>query len=228
MEQITFDIKKLAVVDIDLIRPNPWNPKDRDTDEYKQVKRSIELYGQRIPIIVRENNGYELIDGEQRWRACKELGFKKVIVYNEGTFDDQKAKELTLWYEVHVKFNEALLSKMVTDLMSAYPKATVPFNQHQLDEMRELAKFNWEHYKINVVPSTTTAPTIKTLIVPMTEEQYKVVQDAMASVRQETKDKLSDGRVLELICADYLAGAQPTEAEPTKAEPPAPIEVKPV
>ena len=41
----------------------------------------------------------------------------------------------------------------------------------------------------------------------MTDEQYKIVQDAMVKVRETTPEtELSEGRIIELICADYLAG----------------------
>jgi ParB family transcriptional regulator, chromosome partitioning protein len=57
------------------IRPNPFQPR-RSFEQQKldELKASIEEYGVLVPIIVRRReNGYELIAGERRWRACAAL-----------------------------------------------------------------------------------------------------------------------------------------------------------
>jgi hypothetical protein len=207
MEQnITLDPAKLSVVLIDKIRPNTWNPKDKDTEEYKKIIESIKLKGQRQAIIVRENNGFEIIDGEQRWRACKELGFEKVIVYNEGVMDDKSAQELTLWYQVQVPFNEIALAQMVVKMVTDFNDANTPYPPEKIEEMKELIKFDWDKYKTGTMPPNEVGVEIKTLVVPMTNEQYKIIQDAFQKVRSESDGEISDARCIELICADYLAG----------------------
>jgi hypothetical protein len=204
-ENITFDPTKLSVVQIDKVRPNTWNPKDKDTEEYKQVEESLKRYGQRIPIVVRDNNGFEIIDGEQRWKACKELKFPKVIIYNEGKLEDKKAQELTLWYQVQVPFNEISLSQMVVKLVTDYSDAFVPYPPEKIEEMKELIKFNWEDYKVDTNAEDIDQSRLMTLVIPMTSEQYEIVQKAFAKVREQAND-INDSRCIELICADYLAG----------------------
>jgi len=102
-------------VPIDQVRPNTWNPKDKNTEEYEKVKLSIQKRI-RQPIIVRETdtNSYEIIDGEQRWTACKELAFENVLVYNEGKVSDQEARELTIFFSnkyLLMRLNYSLLLK---------------------------------------------------------------------------------------------------------------------
>ena len=41
----------------------------------------------------------------------------------------------------------------------------------------------------------------------VTEDQAKIIQEAVDALRgSEDDDKISPGRALELICADYMAG----------------------
>jgi ParB family chromosome partitioning protein len=57
------------------IRPNPFQPRKSFTSEaLDELKNSIAEYGVLVPIIVRRReDGYELIAGERRWRACAAL-----------------------------------------------------------------------------------------------------------------------------------------------------------
>ncbi len=57
------------------IRPNPFQPRKRfDAEALDELKASIAEYGVLVPIIVRRRDeGYELIAGERRWRACAGL-----------------------------------------------------------------------------------------------------------------------------------------------------------
>ncbi len=55
--------------------PNPFQPRKHfDAGALDELKASIAEYGVLVPIIVRRRDeGYELIAGERRWRACAEL-----------------------------------------------------------------------------------------------------------------------------------------------------------
>ena len=57
------------------ITPNPFQPrKSFDAQSLDELKTSIAEFGVLVPIIVRRRgDGYELIAGERRWRACAAL-----------------------------------------------------------------------------------------------------------------------------------------------------------
>ena len=90
-------------VDIDKIRPNPFQPR-RDFDEHKmrELANSIRQYGVLQPLTVsrkeveKEDGGlaaeYELIAGERRLRASKLAGLAQVPVLIRGEHDDDKIK----------------------------------------------------------------------------------------------------------------------------------------
>lgn len=148
MEQITFDPKKLIVAPIDCVSPNDYNPKDKNTPEYERVKKSIEQKGQRLPVVVREvgKDKFEIIDGEQRFRSCLELGHKTIALYNEGKLSDREAKELTIAYQQQVPFNEVELAYLIKEL-TADPAFQLPYNTEELDVFKELADFDLNKYK---------------------------------------------------------------------------------
>jgi ParB family transcriptional regulator, chromosome partitioning protein len=62
-------------IPVDEITPNPFQPrKSFDEATLGELKTSIDEYGVLVPIIVRRRgDGYELIAGERRWRACAAL-----------------------------------------------------------------------------------------------------------------------------------------------------------
>ena len=68
--------------DIDSIRPNPYQPRRRFSDqELKGLSSSIKEKGIIQPLVVRAvSTGYELIVGERRWRAARLAGVKQVPV----------------------------------------------------------------------------------------------------------------------------------------------------
>lgn len=96
--QDTSTIKEnINEIDIDLIDPNPEQPRSRFPEEnLNELAQSIKNNGIIQPIIVRTKNGrYEIIAGERRWRAAQRSGFQKVPVVVKEVTDD-KLLELAL------------------------------------------------------------------------------------------------------------------------------------
>ncbi|MFH1594675.1 MAG: ParB/RepB/Spo0J family partition protein [Candidatus Omnitrophota bacterium] len=67
-------------IDVKLIKPNKSQPRKKfDNEKLGELKDSIREKGIIQPIIVRPvEDGYELIAGERRLRAIKELGYEKI------------------------------------------------------------------------------------------------------------------------------------------------------
>jgi hypothetical protein len=202
---IKIKLENYKIVPIDEVRPNSWNPKDEDTEEYQIVKKSIETRGQREAISVRQNKDYEILDGEQRWRACKELGWEKVLIYDWGEISDKDAKEETIWKEIQVPFNEIKLAELVAQHTAENPDFNLPFSDEQIQAYKDMASFDWDQY--NQDNNTDEMEEIRTINIKCTMSQYKLIMDTINKVKDET-DSSSEGRALELIIADYLAGAK--------------------
>ncbi len=74
-------------VSIKYLKQNPYQPrKDFDKDALDKLAQSIKQYGIIQPIAVRDlgKNDYEIIAGERRFLAAKQIGLKKVpiVIHN--------------------------------------------------------------------------------------------------------------------------------------------------
>ncbi|HXG54281.1 MAG TPA: ParB/RepB/Spo0J family partition protein [Vicinamibacterales bacterium] len=78
-------------VDIDLLRPNRFQPRTvMDDSRLDELSRSIKSQGVIQPIVVRKaDKGYEIIAGERRWRASQRAGLMKVPVVVRDIPDDR-------------------------------------------------------------------------------------------------------------------------------------------
>ena len=78
-------------VDIDLVQPNPDQPRTSfKKEDLEELANSIKKNGLLQPILVRKKgDGYQIIAGERRWQACKSLGMAKVPVIMKNVDDDQ-------------------------------------------------------------------------------------------------------------------------------------------
>ena len=67
---------------INKVKPNRYQPRKRiDSDQIKELAASIKSEGLIQPIAVRPaKDGYEIIAGERRWRAYRQLGRKTIPV----------------------------------------------------------------------------------------------------------------------------------------------------
>ena len=85
------EVRSDLEVDIDLIQPNPDQPRiNFKKDDLEELGASIKKNGLLQPILVRKvDGGYQIIAGERRWQACKNIGMKKVPVRIKEVDDDQ-------------------------------------------------------------------------------------------------------------------------------------------
>lgn len=84
-------------IDVDLIRPNPQQPRTRFPDEaLDELAQSIVVNGIVQPIVVRPFDGrYQIVAGERRWRAAQRAGLRKIPAAIKEVADD-KLLELAL------------------------------------------------------------------------------------------------------------------------------------
>lgn len=77
--------------DIDLIRPNPLQPRRRfDETELEELAASIRTQGMLQPLVVRRGPaGFELVAGERRLRAARRAGLSRVPVVLREVSDER-------------------------------------------------------------------------------------------------------------------------------------------
>jgi hypothetical protein len=112
---------------INLIKPNPNNPRIIKDDKFKKLVQSIKDFPQMLelrPIVIDENN--IVLGGNMRLKACQELGLKDVpTIYAKDLTEDQQ-KEFIIkdnvgfgewnWDELANDWDEELLVEWGLDL----------------------------------------------------------------------------------------------------------------
>ena len=79
-------------IDIELIQPNPSQPRTNFNEEaLEELASSIKEIGIITPITLKKNNDgtYQIIAGERRYRASKLAGIKKMPAYIKTAKDEQ-------------------------------------------------------------------------------------------------------------------------------------------
>ena len=96
----------LLVVPIESIRPNPYQPRSHfDDDSLSELAASIGAVGVLQPVLVRpvidQDDAYELIAGERRWRAARRAGLDMIpaIIHDKTT--DLHSLEVALVENLH-------------------------------------------------------------------------------------------------------------------------------
>ncbi|MBU4510229.1 ParB/RepB/Spo0J family partition protein [bacterium] len=84
-------------MDIESLTPNLFQPrKNFDKDKMEELKGSIKKHGIIQPIVVRKiANGYEIVVGERRLKAAKEIGLKKIPAIIKS-INNEKSLEIAL------------------------------------------------------------------------------------------------------------------------------------
>ena len=78
-------------IDIDLIEPNPEQPRTRFADEHlNELAASIRANGIVQPIVVRkQGTRFQIVAGERRWRAAQRAELRRVPVVIKEVSDDK-------------------------------------------------------------------------------------------------------------------------------------------
>jgi ParB family chromosome partitioning protein len=96
----------LRVVPISHIKPNVFQPRSHfDEESMSSLAASIREVGLLQPVLVREVDGeeesYELIAGERRWRAARRAGLQTIPVLVQGDTNDVTSLEQALVENLH-------------------------------------------------------------------------------------------------------------------------------
>jgi DNA modification methylase len=84
---------ELEKVKIEQLEPATYNPRQISTKQFNDLKESITKFGMVDPLIV--NKCYTIIGGHQRYKICKQLGYKEIgcIILD---LDKEQERELNI------------------------------------------------------------------------------------------------------------------------------------
>ena len=132
------EIVKIKIGDL---KPYENNPRINDK-AVEQVKKSIEEFGFKVPIVVDKNN--VIVTGHTRYEACKQLGIKEIpcIIADDLTdkqikafrLADNKVSDYSIWD------NKKLLQELEElnfDIFTGFEKSEIFNDIKSLDELFE-------------------------------------------------------------------------------------------
>lgn len=204
----------IKIIPINQIKENNWNPNELDQEGFKILVKNIkdQRVGYTQPIEVREiaNDKYEVIDGAHRFRACKEAGLTEIeCVLSE--YDDTQAKLETIAKNkirgnINLVKAANLISELNKDITLEEIGDRVFYNQQELKDLTKLSEIPPD-FEMNLkeVAEKEELEAPVSLQFVVTKEQAEVIEQAIELVC--SREKTKKGRALELICADFLAGA---------------------
>lgn len=193
------------------LRPNRWNPNVMDPDMVAKARASIHAFGFVDPVTARKLvDGYEIIDGEHRWRIAVEDEIGSIPVMSLGIVTDVIAQQLTIVLnETRGQADPDRLGQLLTSLMAVETKdhllSTLPFTREALDRLTGLPSLTWEALDRPArpqLPAGRPSPWVERTY-RMPKEAAEVIDQAIDKLRTDA-DGAADWRALELICADYL------------------------
>lgn len=203
---------KITLISVDQIIPNDYNPNVVSQDILAKLGAEIAHKGLCEPIIVRRRgNGYEVVDGEHRWRICRDLGWTEIPCVIQD-YDDSEAKIKTLQLNymrgsvIPLKL-AALIHDLSKEIKLEDLAKRLPYEEPQLmdnlellklpegfaDTLEEQAKKDEEE-----MPSVVSFVLYKSQLKKL-EEAIKI---ALEAVPQGTKN--ARAFALELICAYFI------------------------
>jgi hypothetical protein len=150
----------LIEIDVEKIKPNPWNPNVQSAFTFEKELNSIKEHGFIDPITVRgKGPGYEVIDGEHRLKAAIQLGFTKIPCNNLGKVSDAIAKQLTLITNDTKGKNDhnklaALLKGLSEEVGADELIKNLPYQENTIRDLLAQSSVDWNQ----IGPSLTAPP----------------------------------------------------------------------
>ena len=189
MNKFKTERKTLAIDDI---KPNKWNPNVQSDFIFQKSKDSIKEYGFIDPVLVRKTNGeYQIIDGEHRWRAAKELGYTEIIVEDYGDLSDFNAMILTQIMNNTRGQDDILKRVELINQLEGGQTSLLPWTEEEIENQKKLLDFDFSKY--NVAEDVEEKPETRTFSVELTTNQFKVLHYVMdLTKRKGEKEQLME------------------------------------
>jgi len=175
-------------VPIHHVEPNPWNPNQQSKEIFEKEKASIKELGLLGSILVRERTGgYEILDGEHRWKACKELGYTEITVESIGEIEEKDAKLLTiLLNNLHGKDDLEKRAK-IFETLDAGQLQLLPFTEEEIENEKALFKFDFSQYDIEVPVDRKPNRLVN---IELDEAEYQVWQECKRLAKENDQTEV--------------------------------------
>lgn len=187
------------IVKINDVQPNPANPNKQTKEQFAKQVESIRQFGMLGSITVRKwGEYYQILGGEHRWRACKELGYTDIPVENVGEMSDSDANTLLIVLNMQGEKDLEQVAKIVEELDKGQQQL-LPYTEEELVNLKKLFKFDFSQYNERHQLKERSSHGV---ILNLTETE-KAIWDKCCEVARD--EKHSQGQMLMMMMDHYLA-----------------------
>jgi ParB/Sulfiredoxin domain len=194
---------------LEALVPDPQNPRSHDEERgVTALKESLTRFGQRKPVVLNRRTGL-LEAGHGLRLAASQLGWSHLAAVGVEDDDlqalsynvlDNRSAELSGWK--WLVLGDVLRQVQGTDEPASL--LFLGFSEQELHPILNITSLTHPN-DVGIFKRGELEATVR-----LTTEQMQVVRRAIDLVKTAESDQdMLDGRALELICADYLAGADP-------------------
>jgi hypothetical protein len=142
-----------------------WNYKGSDKKTMKKLIANMKINGQIQLLIVRElgKSKYEIINGNHRFEALLDLGFKSAVCLNLGMVSLAHAKRIAFeTNETEFEADNVKLSDMVKELSKTFTmedlEETLPFSKKEMQAMFDVTSFGTSEEDVGEEPEIDMTP----------------------------------------------------------------------
>ncbi len=217
------DSVEITFIKMGQITPNSYNPNDIPEDIMAKLRAEIAKKGLVEAIIVRKTGDtYTIVDGEHRWRICRELGMEEVpCIIKDYDENEAKIKTVQLNYmrgsPVPIR-----LASLIHDLNKEIPledlARRLPYEEAQLQDNLELLKLPEDFgmaIERQAMEESKEMPMVVSFV--LFKKQVEVIEQAIKIAGESLPEGTKNLKAvaLEKICAEHIA-SQSVKGEAVK------------
>lgn len=172
------------------IMPNFWNPNCMSSSMFEKMKQTIEQKGLFGSIICRKyGDKYQILDGEHRMKACKELGYTDLPV--ECCIDEITDEEVKFWT---IHFNNTRgkddieKRSKILDQLSQGQIQLLPFTEEEIQHEKDLFKFDFSQYE-TIDPGIPENELVHIFSLKFSNDEWKSVSQIMETLAETMTPK---------------------------------------
>lgn len=177
------------IVDINLVVPNPHNPNNQSEFIYERMKQAIKEEGLFGSIIVHPWCGqYQILDGEHRVRACKELGYTQIPI--ECALQEMPEDQVKFWtvFFNNTRGRDDVLkrAKLLEDINQGQSQL-LPFTEQEIENEKKLIQFDFTQFQKKEKEGEIEEDSSRTIMFSVPEELYLLWANACTWADQNEK-----------------------------------------
>lgn len=198
---------KVAVVDINKVHRNEYNPNVMDERIYEQTKKNILREGFIGAIVVREDpkqeGNYIIIDGEHRWKAAKETGYTEIpIIILDKNLPEAMVSTIN-FNKLKGEFDTLKLAEVIHELNKTYSieelEEKLGYTPDEIKGLENLLKFDYDQFEDESRQLDEGAPKEYRFEVILTSKQYEAIEQALGLAGGG-----DNAEGITIICLDFI------------------------